>query len=187
MKKLVVIIALAVFLTGTAFAEFDPLGYPGSLEGGNLLIDIGAGLNSYGLIESARLRIPPVILTINYCLPIPVPISVGGYASISQYRREWDGGYEVRHTYWAFGTQADWHFGFDMDWMDLYAGMALGYRGRSYYYDGPDDHHKNKNPQRAWFDYGLHGGVHFYVTKNFGFVIEGGFPTWLKAGFALKF
>ncbi|MCL2128199.1 MAG: hypothetical protein FWH38_08090 [Treponema sp.] len=188
MKKLVIVLALAAVLaTGTAFADFDILSYPGSLEGGNLLIDIGLGLNSYGLLYGGSLKIPPAILTVNYCLPVSVPISVGGFFSLSQYGSEWSGGYKYRRTYFIIGAQADWHWGFDMTWLDLYTGLSTGYCGTVYNYDGPDNAHKTDFASRGYLDYGFHGGAHFYFSKNIGVVVEAGYPTWLKVGLALKF
>ena len=192
MKKTV--LALLIFATalGSAAAVgFDILSYPAPLEGGNILVDLGLGYSNWGSHSGWKMKIPPLVATAEYCLPIPVPISVGGLFSYARYGNSYTymGNHTWNHNYFIFAGRANWHFGFDISWLDLYAGMNIGYRYYSVKYDGPnkgwaDDWYTSSYSGLYW---GTQAGAHFYFTNFIGAVAEVGYPIYAKAGVALKF
>jgi hypothetical protein len=180
MKKIILVLVVFVVVTGFAFAEVDILSFPPSVEGGNIMIDVGLGLRGLGY-SGASWKIPPLFAQVEFALPVGVPISVGGMVAFYQYS------YSTLDWKWTdmtFAVRGNWHWGLDIKWLDLYSGVSLGYTyskwsGSSYWgYRGTD---------YSGFYYAVQGGAHFYFTKYLGAVAEVGYPYWIKAGLALKF
>jgi len=186
MKKMVLVLLILAVMGGTAFA-FDILSYPPPLEGGgDLLIDVGVGLQ---LFSWGTLTVPPLFLNVEYSLPVGVPISVGGFFAFSQYKSAWYSGadYGYRYSYFTFGARANWHWAFDVKWLDFYTGAWLGANivAAEWYGDGHNSGWDATN--YSGFGVGFQVGAHFYFTDFIGVVVESGYPYFLKAGLALKF
>ena len=155
---------------GSAFAvDFEILSYPPPVHGGNIQIDLGLGFSAWGDFRW-NMMIPPLAATVEYCLPVMVPISVGGMFGFAQFRED------STFNYLAFAGRANWHWGFGIEWLDAYTGVSLGYQ-----YFGNSDW--NYSP----FYRGAQIGAHFYLTDFIGAVAEIGYPILAKAGIALKF
>jgi len=182
MKKILVLLVFIV-IASSAFA-FDILSYPPPVAGGNIMIDTGVGLTAYGSTYGT-ISIPPIFLNVEYALPANAPISVGGFAAFYRYNNRVIGDSGWQYTFFTFGGRADWHWGFDVNWLDLYSGLWIGYNvfsadwvGVSYSYTAPS---------YGGFNFGFQAGAHFYFTGKFGLVLESGYPFALKVGAALKF
>ncbi|MDR2619290.1 MAG: hypothetical protein LBC62_10510 [Treponema sp.] len=184
MKKLVLIMAILVTAAAGAFA-FDPMSYPPPVEGKNFLIDVTIGYaGAYGYTGSGlKMKIPPLGVNVEYALPVSVPISVGGLFAL--YRYGWDYGYTWNYTYMFFGARGNWHWNFDIDWLDTYTGLFIGYRYFKESYDGPSYGWTGVN--YGGLAFGGQVGAHFYFTKNIGAIVEAGYPFLIRAGLALKF
>ena len=174
MKKVLLVLLILVVVGMSAFA-FDPLSYPPALGGGgNVLLDAGIGWwFGLGGFYGYSLGIPPIFVNVEYALPVEVPISVGGGIVFWQLKA----GSESL-TWVSVMGRANWHWGFDVPWLDLYTGVALGYNivtasaglyGVSY----------------GGFDYGGQAGAHFYFSDKVGAVVEVGYPI-SKVGVAFK-
>jgi uncharacterized protein YgiM (DUF1202 family) len=173
--------------SGGGSGGFDPLSFPPPLQAGNLMLDAGIGLLPASYLVSllffeTKWKIIPLFIQAEYALPAGVPISVGGMFSIYQYGIDFYS-YEWKYTNFIVAARANWHWGFDIDWLDLYTGLSLGWlfgifeSTWSYYTDDPD----------SSFYFGFQVGAHFYFTKNIGAILETGYPYWLKAGISFKF
>jgi hypothetical protein len=180
MKKFLLIFVVLAFVAGSAFADFNILSFPTPVEGGDIMIDLGLGLR--GITSGGKWVVPPIFASVEYALPVGVPISVGGMFAFYQYKYDWygyyGGWYHYKWTDMVFAVRANWHWGLDVKWLDLYTGLSLGYTvslasGGGSNYSG--------------FYYAFQGGAHFYFTKVVGAVAEVGYPFWIKAGLALKF
>ena len=185
MKKIVFVLLIAATIGGTAFSvSFDIMSYPPPVQGGNFMVDLGLGLRSMGY-SNAKWKIPPIFAQVEYALPVNVPISVGGMFTISKYGYDWGGpaDYKWRWTDMTFAGRANWHWGLDIDWLDLYTGLAMGYT-RSVFDDGG---YAVGGKDYGGFFFSAQVGAHFYFTKTIGVMAEFGYPYWLKAGVALKF
>ncbi|MDR1175300.1 MAG: hypothetical protein LBK83_07520 [Treponema sp.] len=188
MKKAVLVMAILGIVSGGVFA-FDLMSYPPPVEGRDFLIDVAVGYaGAYGYSGSGTsLKIPPLSASVEYALPVSVPISVGGLFAFYQY--EWDYGYSTYSytwTYMFFGGRANWHWNFDISWLDLYTGAFIGYRYFKESYDGPTGWWYAE-ANYGGFTMGGQVGAHFYFTKNIGALVETGYPFLIKAGLALKF
>jgi hypothetical protein len=180
MKKLLLVLLILVVVGMSAFA-FDPLSYPPALGGGgNLLLDAGVGywlgLGVYG--GGIGLGILPLFAQLEYALPVEVPISVGGGISFFRLSDRYDTTYAL--TYITPQARASWHWGFDVPWLDLYTGIALGYNivtlSAGYY---------GSATAASSLYYAFHTGAHFYFSERVGAMVEIGYP-FLKAGVAFK-
>lgn len=184
MKKLCMVL-LVVCIGGSAFA-FDILSYPPPVKGGNILIDAGLG---FGIGYEGDLRIPPIFAQVDYALP-QIPISVGGNISYWQNGERWGySGYRVDYTYnyLAVVARGNWHWGFNISWLDLYSGLSIGYRAFWKDYDLPSGLNEDLLPTRNYggMDWGLQIGAHFYFTEKIGLALELGFPM-SRLGIAIK-
>jgi len=183
MKKFCLALLVFLLIGSSAFA-FDILSYPPPVDGGNVMVDTGIGLTAYGSTYG-KISIPPIFLNVEYALPVNVPISVGGFAAFYRYNYRVYGDSGWQYTFLAFGGRADWHWGFDINWLDLYSGMWIGYKVFSSNWVGGC--YSSTAPSYGGFDFGFQVGAHFYFSNNIGLVLESGYPFALKAGVALKF
>jgi hypothetical protein len=191
MKKIVLLLLVFAVVGGSAFA-FDILSFPPPLEGGgSVMIDAGIGLR-YLSLASHKMTMPPLFLNVEYALPVGVPISVGLGLAVGQWKYNnlvysylgYDYGYKV--TYITPYVRANWHWGFDISWLDFYTGLGFGVDIAAVKWN--DDLSRNYlNKPSNYFYYAFQAGAHFYFSKYVGAVVETGFPYYIKAGIALKF
>jgi len=182
MKKIILVLLVLAVVGGSAFA-FDVMSYPPPVTGGNIMLDAGLGLRGTGY-SGASWKIPPLFIQAEYALPVGVPISVGGMFTICQY------GYDYYSWTWkwtdmTFAARGNWHWGFDVSWLDFYTGLALGYT-----YSRWDDNGWSGSGSKydySGFFFSAQAGAHFYFTKMIGVMAEIGYPYWIKAGIAFKF
>jgi hypothetical protein len=173
MKKLIIFLLLIGCLSVSVFA-FDIMSYPPPVSNGDILIDAGVGLGiaSY----KGNLKIPPLFAQVEYALS-QVPISVGGAISFWQY-----GSPNYTYNHFAILGRGNWHWGFDVDWLDLYSGLSLGYKA------GWETDRSGPSPttsRTGYFDWGLQFGAHFYFTPKIGAMVEIGYPM-MRLGLAFK-
>ena len=186
MKKVILVLLIAAVMGSSAFA-LDLLDYPPPIAGRDILIDISVGFGIFGS-SGWDLKVPPLSATAEYCLPIPVPVSVGGEFTFIQYG--WNTGeHSWTYNFMIFAGRANWHWNFDVDRLDFYTGFSTGYRSFSKKYSGPN--RELANSLYTWSYNGLHwagqAGAHYYFTKNIGVMAEVGYPLLIKSGVALKF
>jgi hypothetical protein len=181
MKKFILLLLVFIFFVGYAFA-FDILSYPPPVWGGNVMLDAGVGLTFYG--DYGTISIPPIFLNVEYALPVNVPISVGGFGAFYQYNYRVFGDSGWQYTFITFGGRGNWHWGFDVRWLDLYSGLWIGYS--VFMADWVGGGSGYAEPSYGGFNFGFQAGAHFYFKDNIGAVLETGYPFALKAGVALK-
>jgi hypothetical protein len=182
MKKLLFVLLVLVVLCVSGFAlDFDPLSYPPPIGGGDILLDAGIGFWYTGL-SPGGISIPPLFVNVEYALPVEVPLSVGGGISFFQWKVEqWH--YNYTQTYITPQARANWHWGFNVSWLDLYTGLSLGYHMVILDW-GVDSF--GEQPSGSGLYWGIHVGAHFYFTEMLGAVVESGYPFVIKAGLAVK-
>ena len=188
MKKILMVLLVLAVVGSSAFA-FDILSYPPSVKGGDIMVDLGIGYSGWGSYSGWKMKIPPLVASVEYALPVDVPISVGGMFAIAQYGWDFYSQHSAKYTFLTFAGRGNWHWGFDIDWLDLYTGMSIGYQSFSYSVDGPDKAYWEKfyNWNYGGFYWGTQIGAHFYFAKNIGINVEFGYPIYAKAALALKF
>ena len=187
MKKGILVLLVFVIVTGSAFA-FDILSFPAPVQPGAVMIDAGIGLRHLTYIGH-KISIPPLFAQGEFALPVGVPLSVGGGISVAQWKWNYwglwglgDYGYKV--TYITPHTRVNWHWGFDIPWLDFYTGMSLGWNIATYKWHG--DYYGFSASAKSGFYWAFQAGAHFYFTQNIGAMVETGYPYWIKAGIAFK-
>ncbi len=151
-----------------------------AFDQGDHLLNLGVGLGYSGYYSSAF----PIGASYEY--GITSDISVGAQldiASASYYSSYYYYNY-ARNRYWAtyVGVRGSYHFNrilsLDNDKIDLYAGIGVGYRSYSNYYDY----------YRPVFANGFVGGK-FYFSDSFGAFVELGYTglSYSKIGLSIKF
>jgi hypothetical protein len=174
MKKFLLVLLVFALVSAFAFAV-DLMKYPPPVKGGDFLINAGIGFGSYGG-SGWNMQIPPIWASFDYCLSGSAPISLGGLFAFYQYG--WDY-YSYNYTYMAFLGRGNWHWNFPVDWLDFYTGLSLGYL-----------HFSTNDKYNTWnyggFDWGIQVGSRFFLSRKFGFVLELGYPMWLKGGLTFR-
>ena len=171
MKKFLLVLVILAVIGGAAFA-YEPLGYSPAVDGGSFLLDFGAA----AYWNLGDIRIPPLFIIGEYAIKA-IPLSVGGLAAFFMY-----GGSDWKEYDIIVSGRANWHFGFNVSWLDFYAGFDLG--AKIILYRDSDPLHDSTY---AKFSPGGQVGAHFYFTRVFGLDVEIGIPWILKLGLAFKF
>jgi hypothetical protein len=180
------LLALAIGC-GSVFA-FDIMSYPPPVKGGNLMVDAGLGLGIRNY-EGGKMKIPPLFAQVDYALP-NIPITLGGY--ISYYQYVWETGlltddYTYTWNYVPILFRANWHWGLDVKWLDLYSGLNLGYIVFWDNVEYPSGSTKPRAYDYSGFDWGLTvAGARFYFSDKIGAMAELGYPNF-KIGVTFKF
>ena len=193
MKKGLLVLLVFTVVAGSAFADFDFWSFPPPVQAGSIMVDAGLGLRALvGDLEGHEMSFPPLFAQIDYALTVGFPISVGGGITVGRWEYEIDIGWGYRYgwtlTYIPPHIRANWHWGFDVPWLDLYTGLSLGFDIASMRINeniGGGFDGRGAGGSRIFF--GIQAGAHFYFTENVGAMVETGYPFWLKAGVALKF
>jgi hypothetical protein len=185
-KKLLLIMAILAAAASGAFA-FDPKSYPPAIAGDRVLLNLGVGIGSarYG-----KMSIPPLTATVD--IPVALgglPLSFGGIFGFTQSRWNYYGSDYLAYTVFVFGGRANYHLNFEVDKLDLYGGITLGWEIGSW--------SSNDNAADSWLRYygdysgfywGAQAGARFFFTRAIGVFGELGLGlTYAKAGLAVKF
>jgi len=182
MKKILLVLLILFIAGGSAFA-FDVMSFPPPVKAGNIMLDVGVGLMSVAY-TGAKWTIPPLFAQVEYALPVELPISVGAMFTISRYEYKWTGIYGSTWSWMdmTIAGRANWHWGFDINWLDFYTGLSAGYTISNF--ESSVQSHVGLDNSGVFFSGQL--GAHFYFKNNIGAMVEFGYPYWLKAGVALK-
>jgi hypothetical protein len=162
---------------------------------GTNVISAGIGLGSSIATYSYGTQSPGFNLTYDRGIweAGPGVISLGGYVGIKDYKYGYvENGYAYseKWNYTVVGVRGAWHFtGLDIDNLDLYGGLMLGYYAVSYSYS---DNQGNSGGSLG--NYGntvglsVFAGAKYYFSSNFAVFGELGFgANVLDLGVAYKF
>ncbi|HNY21471.1 MAG TPA: hypothetical protein PKO22_04900 [Treponemataceae bacterium] len=172
MKKFYVLIVALIIGATASVSALDLKSYPSDFKKGNIAINAGIGLPSFGY--HGYITIPPVSASVDIAVPIAdLPFSFGGFVgfmtSFSSYSYS-DVGIYARGAY---------HFNFDVKGLDTYAGLMLGCEIR-----GTND---PVTPYPSGFSWGLYTGARYFLSPNVGAFAELGYGfTWITAGVTFK-
>ena len=187
MKKILLLLFVFTLVSISAFS-MDILNFPPPIDKGDLLVNAGIGFGTFGS-RNWNMRIPPLAASLEYCLPVELPISVGGMFSFFSYGWDRPGGDSWTYNFMVFAARGNWHWNFDVSWLDFYTGLSLGYQHFTERYSGPDSVWANNF--YSWNYSGLYwatqAGARFFFTDKIGAFAELGHPVWLKAGVTFKF
>jgi hypothetical protein len=176
MRKVFLVLVLVVLAAGGVFAQSWYDSYAWRVDDNKLFINAGVGLGPTG---GYSMGIPPISVSVDFKLPIDIPITVGAVATYTTWkaRTTAPGFYTIDVIYRniGFGGRGMYHFNF-MDNLDTYAGLTLGYvlqkvavktsglGGQGADYDGD-----------SFFLWGLNIGARYFFTDFIGAYLELGY------------
>jgi hypothetical protein len=174
--KCSLVIALAVFFTNSAKAQFNPN------TNHVKMVSAGLGLSSWGVPFFARFEVP---VADSFEDPFFDNITVGGGVSFQAYGEHYFG-YRWRHTIIGIHARSNYHFNelleIDDQW-DVYAGLNLGYYIWNTKYDdnsGFRVHYEGSGS--GGLSLGLQIGGQYFINDNLGINLELGGGTVLSGG-----
>ena len=153
MKKIALIVLIFAVVGGTAFA-LDLESFPDSIEEGNILISPTFNFGGLGYVALGGLMLS-VTVSVDYALPIP--IMVGGEAGVGFFTV--DGGPFMIPIL----ARASWHPNFEVDSLDVYLRIKLGYNIAF------------NNEWGGGFSGGGCAGARYFFTDNVGVFGEFGY------------
>jgi hypothetical protein len=189
-KKAAALFFTVVVLCGSLSA-FDIMSYPPSVEGGNIIVEAGAGISASTYSNWTGV-IPPLFVDVDYLLP-KIPLSVGLGVSYSSYHWEYGSKKDaaIFETLLPIMLRAMWHWGFNTSRLDFYTGFTAGYQlaflGGEDYKDLKDAGWDSFIKSNAGFYYSFGLGLRYYFgeAKKFGLKLEAGYPM-TKLGLSVK-
>jgi hypothetical protein len=188
-KKGLLALVLMAFVMGGAFAETWYDSYAPGLQDNKFFFFFFIGFGPTGGYD---IGLPPITASVDFKLPIPMPITLGGFAAFTtwKYSVGVPSVYEIDVTYTniAFGARGMYHFNF-LYFFDTYTGLSLGYvlqsatvktsgslGGQAASYDGA-----------PFFLWGLNLGARYFFTDLIGVYLELGYSDLQYAGIGLSF
>jgi hypothetical protein len=193
MKKVIFGLIMAGFAVGSASAIEKNWWktYPDLIRPKSLIINAGLGLGSplYG-----DTVIPPIILSVDYALPIGgLPFTLGGLFGVtsSKYEYGWyNYGYTFTYTGLAFALTGAWHPNLGVKNLDLYSKLALGYysfTGDAEYTGTWGSYYKPKPTKYSQFYFGWSIGGHYFFTPVIGAYLDLGYSSLVYASIGVTF
>ncbi|MBC8112243.1 MAG: outer membrane beta-barrel protein, partial [Verrucomicrobia bacterium] len=118
-------------------------------------------------------------------------ISIGGFLDYSSTKYGYTG-FDGKLTILFVGARASYHFNEILDVkndkVDLYGGVALGFRSVSWKYNDPIYDDLYSDPYSNGVLFGVHAGARYMFANNIGGFAELGYGvSILKLGLAVKF
>jgi hypothetical protein len=200
MKKIVIAVTLLVSLSVAQVFSDEDSKFPSSLESGDIIANVGIGQNSLVLSERGGvLVLPPLSLSVEYALPISVPLSVGatiGVATSKQNGGSGEGKFTHTWSVFSLGAKVSYHFNWAIRGLDTYTALTLGadiVSAKSEYkesaFSGEGAVRPSAGDDTTSFLFGLEIGARFFFNSHFGVFIEEGFNTftYLRSGLVFKF
>jgi hypothetical protein len=198
-KKLAVVLLLTAIAVGSVSA-LDFTKYAEGIGDSKFFINFGIGWGpGIGDYEFKR-AVPPISASVEYALPISLPITVGGYFGITTYdeTRSITVGsgfftyYTDDHytgTLVGVGLKAAYHIDFGVRNLDAYAGLLLGVLFWPYEITYSNNNVIDKSGDDNQALLGIHLGARYFFTDMFGAYIELGYSQMsvISLGLAVKF
>jgi hypothetical protein len=201
MKKILVSVMMLVCFSGASVFAAENSNFPSSVEPGNIIVNVGIGYpNSLVLSKKGgNSVVPPLSLSVEYALPISIPLSVGAVIGFASNERTGGGNGDGKYTYtwpvFSLGAKVAYHFNWAIRGLDTYTALTLGADFLSAKTEYNEDYYKedtvkpSAGDDAASFLFGLEIGARFFFNSNVGVFIEEGFNTftYLRTGLVFKF
>jgi hypothetical protein len=195
MKKLSVLICSLALVIGTSasLSALDLTSYPSAFKQGNIAINAGIGLGSFGSVYGNTV-VPPISATVDYALPIgKLPFSFGALVGFTSSKYSYSAGsygtYSYDYSIIAIGARGAYHFNWDVKNLDTYFGLMLGYYIVSASYTGTGYYSSLSSSSAAasGIGWGTYVGARYFFTPNIGAFAELGYGfTYITGGVSIK-
>lgn len=189
-KKVLLVLLLAVLATAGSFAQATWYNtYAPGVDENMFFVNAGVG---FGPTGGYQMGIPPITASVDFKLPISLPITVGAFGTLSTWKFSYPliGGDLVWRNI-GFGVRGHYHFNF-LENLDTYAGLSLGYVLQSLSYTGGGGNgdlgaygYNGAN----FFLWGGNIGARYFFTDLLGAYLELGYSglQFASIGVSLKF
>jgi len=186
MKKKIIVAMLVLLAFAGSASAFDFMSAADGIKDSSIFVNIGVGIG--GNPGGENVTLPPLSFSVDYLLPIPIPLSVGGFFSFAMYGNDYSS-YKCEQIYMAFGGRVAWHVDLGLKNLDLYLGAALGYMMFTHQHTYPNYPSYNSKAETGSFYFGGFLGARYFFTNNIGVWLEAGYSalTYASLGLALKF
>ncbi|MBN2625328.1 MAG: outer membrane beta-barrel protein [Spirochaetales bacterium] len=169
MKNKLTLIVMLLFIaaSGTLLFAQDWTDYSPAFEEGDMAIQAGIGLiPTFGYGDST---VPPISVGFEYATPVAdLPLSFGGLIGYSASKDEysyWSYSWSYKYSYILIGARASWHVDLNVENLDTYAGVMLGYNVVTVTVDG-DDTFASSSASGSSLIYGGYIGARYFFTEN---------------------
>jgi hypothetical protein len=189
-RKTFLVLVLAVLTTGSLSAQGWFNSYAHAVDGDTLFVNAGIGFGPTGGYSSG---VPPLSASVDYKLPVRLPITAGLIVTYSTWK--WSHGLgslgkvDVTYSNLGIGARGMYHFNFT-EKLDAYAGLTLGWVIQSSKSEISsasvnDDYSDDGNP---FFLFGASVGARYFFTSFLGAYLELGYSGLqiLGAGLTVK-
>ena len=185
MKKIVKMILLAIFVAIAAPKEMHAKGPldPVKLGSWSLNIGIGPGShffgNGYGFGPALKASFETGMWDLG-----PGVITLGGETAFSFFSYNYGTGWNESWINFIFGARGAYHYGWNIEGLDTYAGIPLGI---GFCAHTTDYHAGNLGATPVYPYFGIFLGSSYFFTKTFGINGEVGYnSTYANIGVVLK-
>lgn len=177
MKKLLLLLVVALFTSNVAFSQV--------FEKGDIGAHVGIGFLSPYSYSGSKMGVPPVHASFEYGITDKIGVgALVGYTS-----SKWDLGYGTYDfSYIIAGARGSYHF-YRTEKLDTYAGLMLGYNIASAKYkeSTPSGSVVLADPKVGGFALGAYIGANYMFTEKIGAFAELGYSiSWASVGLAVK-
>ncbi len=185
-KFLVTLTLILLFMVAAPVFAVDYENYSPAFKDGDMAVQAGIGLipvwGYYG-----DMTVPPISVSFDMAYPVAeLPLSFGGYVGYSASDYEYYSGSGWKYTYIMLGAKAAYHVDFDIDKLDTYAGILLGYNIVSVEEYGTS--WAGYSASGSFFSYGGYVGARYFFTPNLAAFGEFGYSIGLiNLGATYKF
>ena len=192
MKKLFASVLFVAVIGTAAFAQDWYTSYADGIDQ-KLFINAGIGLGPTGGYD---MGLPPISASVDFKLPIELPITVGGIFTFAQWKYSYSlpvpattFPYNITYKDYEFvwnnigiGARGMYHFGLLKN-LDTYMGLTLGYVIQTF--DGEDI---PGYEGQSFFLYGFNIGARYFFTEAIGAYLEVGYSglQFASIGLAVK-
>jgi len=174
MKKIVLSLAVAFMAFSFANAQTTPY------EQGSNVLQVGLGLG--GGFSTGTITMPPI--QVRYDYGISDKISIGGVVGFAGSKYNWGAGNDIKYSYLLVAARGNYHFDVNVDKLDLYAGLTLGYNSVTV----KDKGAFGGSVKGSGGLFGLQAGANYYLKDNLAIWADLGYGLgYLNLGVAFKF
>jgi hypothetical protein len=194
---------ILICLAGIPAFGIDLTTYPGAINKGTVLLNIGAGYGA-NINPLAKTLVPPVMVNADFALPIGgLPFSLGLTAVFSgEYEKHTDvpfetdpsekGNIDINYYIFGVGGRFSYHFNWDVNRLDTYMTLTMGFLLNSW--NGTIEPPKNlaqnnKNDSASEFKpfWGLQIGGRYFFVPHFGVFLDLGYTRLTVVSMGLSF
>jgi hypothetical protein len=190
-SKTFLVLVFAVLTAGSLTAQEWFNSYAHAVDGDSLFINAGIGFGPTGGYSSG---VPPLSASVDYKLPVRLPITAGLIATYSTWK--WSHGLaslgkvDVTYSNLGLGARGMYHFNFT-EKLDAYAGLTLGWviQSSKSEISGAAVNDDYSDDGKPFFLFGVSAGARYFLTSFLGAYLELGYSGLqiLGVGLTVKF